>query len=194
MDLNSLVDNLLIPGVSIAEKIIRPLVVYVFLVGIVRFAGQRALGQMNTFDLVVLLMLSNTVQNAIIGDDNSLLGGLIGATTLIAVNYGVVHFLYHHDALDRKVEGQPVVLVRDGKMQAEGCHRAMLTPEELLAAVHRQGVASIEDCEQVILETSGTITVLPRRPTHQEAGTEQLLAQMARIESLLTQLVKTAPR
>lgn len=194
MDLSTLVDNLLVPGTSIAEKIVRPLVVYAFLVAMLRVGGQRSLGQMNAFDLVVLLMLSNTVQNAIIGNDTSLVGGLIGGTTLVFLNLAVVHFLFHHQKFDAKLEGEPITVVRDGKLLEENCHRALLTPEEVLAAVHHQGVSSIDEVEQAILETSGTITVTPRRPTREEAESERIQARLTKIESILNQLVERAPR
>src|SRR2546426_6564984 len=96
--------DLLHPDVSILEKIVRPVVVYVFLIVGLRLAGKRELAQLNAFDLVVLLTISNTVQNAIIGNDNSVAGGLIGATTLLLVNYVVVRFLYSHESLDRMIE------------------------------------------------------------------------------------------
>src|SRR5438874_13263139 len=92
--------DLFIPGTSLAEKIIRPAAVYAFLVVILRIGGRRELAQMNAFDLVVLLTLSNAVQNAIIGDDNSLLGGFIGGATLIILNLGVNWYLYRHPKLD----------------------------------------------------------------------------------------------
>ncbi len=92
-------------AIPLAEKILRPIVVYFFLVIGLRLAGKRELAQLNPFDLVVLLTLSNTVQNAIIGDDNSVTGGIIGAATLLLVNYLVVRFLYRHEKLDRIVEG-----------------------------------------------------------------------------------------
>src|SRR5690348_8559977 len=98
----------------VAEKIIRTLLVYVFLVLGLRLAGKRELAQLNPFDLVVLLTLANTVQNAIIGNDNSLVGGLIGAATLLAANYFAVRFLFAHESVDRLVEGDPTVLI-------EGC-------------------------------------------------------------------------
>src|SRR5438034_6138819 len=102
------------PDVSILEKIIRPILVYVFLIVGLRLAGKRELAQLNPFDLIVLLTLSNTVQNAIIGEDNSVAGGVIGATTLLAINYFVVRFLYKHQELDQRIEGAPDVLVEDG--------------------------------------------------------------------------------
>src|SRR2546425_13326593 len=102
--------DLLHPDVSILEKIIRPILVYFFLVISLRLAGKRELALLNPFDLVVLLTLSNTVQNAIIGNDNSDVGGIIGATTLLTVNYVDVRFLYSHEKLDRIVEGCAEVL------------------------------------------------------------------------------------
>src|SRR3954453_23329260 len=92
--------DLFIPGVGLAEKIVRPVAVYIFLVIILRVGGRRELGQMNAFDLVVLLTLSNAVQNAIIGDDNSLIGGFIGGGTLVILNLVVVRFLYRHPKLE----------------------------------------------------------------------------------------------
>src|SRR3989449_3472789 len=97
-------------GLPVLEKIARPVIIYFFLIIGLRLAGKRELAQLNPFDLVVLLTLSNTVQNAIIGEDNSVTGGVIGAATLLAVNYAVVRFLYSHDRLDRLVEGAPDVL------------------------------------------------------------------------------------
>src|SRR5690348_3702047 len=103
--------DMLHPDISILEKIIRPVIVYLFLIIGLRLAGKRELAQLNPFDLVVLLTLSNTVQNAIIGNDNSITGGLIGAATLLIVNYMVVRFLFNHENLDRLVEGDPDVLI-----------------------------------------------------------------------------------
>src|SRR5467141_3144128 len=106
-------------GLPVAEKILRPIVVYVFLILGLRLAGKRELAQLNPFDLVVLLTISNTVQNAIIGDDNSITGGLIGAATLLLVNYLVVRFLYRHEKLDRLVEGDATVLIEHGRILEE---------------------------------------------------------------------------
>lgn len=194
MDLRLLLTNLFVPGVGLFEKMVRSLLIYLFLVLILRIGGQRSLAQMNAFDLVVLLTLSNTVQNAIIGSDNSVLGGVVGATTLVLVNLGVVHFLYHHRALDKQVEGEPIPLVVDGQPIEENLHRALLTPDELLASVHRQGVSSIEDCAQVILETSGTVTVIARRPSPSEASTAAIESRLERIERLLAGIAGRPPQ
>src|SRR4051812_34674984 len=106
-------------GVPVAEKMLRPIVVYVFLIVGLRLAGKRELAQLNTFDLIVLLTLSNTVQNAIIGEDNSVTGGVIGAATLLFINHVVVRFLYSHDKIDRLVEGNAAILIEDGKIVCE---------------------------------------------------------------------------
>src|SRR4249919_3570267 len=102
-------------GVPVLEKIMRPIVIYLFLILSLRLAGKRELAQLNPFDLVVLLTISNTVQNAIIGEDNSITGGLIGATTLLIVNHVVVRYLYSHEGLERLIEGDADVLMENGK-------------------------------------------------------------------------------
>src|SRR5437773_7892543 len=112
-------------GLPIAEKIIRPVVVYFFLIGGLRLAGKRELAQLNPFDLVVLLTLSNTVQNAIIGEDNSVTGGLLGASTLLVTNHLVVRYLYRHKRLDKLVEGSPEVLIQHGKTLKRSLNREL---------------------------------------------------------------------
>ena len=106
-------------GAPVLEKILRPAIVYVFLVLALRVFGKRELAQLNPFDLVVLLSLSNTVQNAIIGNDNSLMGGLVGALALLVINYAVVRFLFRHRRLDQIFEGKPTTLIEDGRRQSE---------------------------------------------------------------------------
>src|SRR5436190_5072145 len=119
--------DMFVLGVPLLEKIVRPVLVYVFLVAGLRLAGKRELAQLNPFDLVVLLTLSNAVQNAIIGDDNTVTGGVIGATTLLAVNYVVVRFMYGHEQLEQLVEGSPDVLIQGGKVHTENCRRELIT-------------------------------------------------------------------
>src|SRR3989442_2101379 len=126
------------PDVSILEKIIRPILVYAFLIAGLRLAGKRELAQLNAFDLVVLLTLSNTVQNAIIGDDNSVSGGIIGATSLLVVNYLVVRFLYDHSKLDQLVEGRPDILMKGGQVIKRNLKRELITLAQLEAAARKQ--------------------------------------------------------
>src|SRR5437762_1968386 len=109
--------DLFLLGIPVLEKIIRPILVYLFLIIGLRLAGKRELAQLNPFDLIVLLTLSNTVQNAIIGDDNTVLGGVIGASTLLAINYLAVRFLYRHQRLEQFIEGGADTLILDGKIQ-----------------------------------------------------------------------------
>src|SRR2546423_11154962 len=113
-------------GAPLAEKILRPVVVYAFLIICLRLAGKRELAQLNPFDLVVLLSVSNTVQNAIIGEDNSVTGGLLGAFTLFAVNYLVVRFLFKHRRLDEIMEGTPTVLIKNGELQRKDLAKELL--------------------------------------------------------------------
>src|SRR5437588_2759887 len=105
--------DMFVLSLPVVEKVLRPIVVYVFLIVALRLAGKRELAQLNPFDLVVLLTLSNTVQNAIIGNDNSVTGGIIGAVTLLTINYFLVRFVSRHESLERLVEGDPDVLIEN---------------------------------------------------------------------------------
>lgn len=188
------VADILVPGVPLIEKVVRPVLIYVFLVGLLRFAGQRTLSQMNAFDLVVLLTLSNTVQNAIIGEDNSVFGGMVGATTLVALNVVVVRFLYRHPGLDRRLEGEPLVLVDHGRLIERNLERALITQDEVMAAIRRQGAAELSDVDKVVLETSGTVSVLLHHPSAEEATSAETRQRLARIEEALARLEGTAGR
>src|SRR4051795_13280421 len=115
--MHTIVHDMFTLPIPVLEKLIRPALVYGFLVLLLRVFGKRELAQLNPFDFVVLISLSNTVQNAIIGDDNSVSGGFIGAAALMICNYLVVRFLFRHRRLDQLVEGEPSTLIRDGKIQ-----------------------------------------------------------------------------
>src|SRR6266403_2972033 len=119
--------DMFVLALPVAEKILRPMAIYFFLVIGLRLAGKRELAQLNPFDLVVLLTLSNTVQNAIIGDDNSVTGGIIGATTLLTLNYAVVRFLSEHENLDRLVEGDATVLIESGEIRHDALRKELMT-------------------------------------------------------------------
>jgi hypothetical protein len=124
--------SLFAPDISWREGPSHTIVVYFFLLIGLRLAGKRELGQINPFDLVVLLVLSDTLQNAIIGNDNSLVGGLFGATVLLLLNYAMVRFLYNYPKIDRLAEGKAVILVQDGKLIQSHLRREMITKEELM--------------------------------------------------------------
>jgi uncharacterized membrane protein YcaP (DUF421 family) len=177
-------------GVPVAEKILRPVVVYFFLVAVLRVFGKRELAQLNPFDLVVLLSLSNTVQNAIIGNDNSLTGGLIGAFALLGMNYLVVRFLFRHRRLDQLCEGKPTVLVEHGHMLRHALAKELLTRAELMTVLHRQGFDSLEDVEQCILEPGGVFYIRRKMPPTQQVEHEEVMRSLNELKGKLALLLQ----
>ena len=174
--------------IPLLEKILRPIIVYVFLVVLLRIFGKRELAQLNPFDLVVLLSLSNTVQNAIIGDDNSVAGGVIGAVALLVTNYLVVRFLFKHRRLDQIVEGQATVLMKDGKVDEKEVAKELITTTELEVIARRQGFDSLADLEEIVLEPGGSFVMKGKKPTHDEhvdSKLDQLLQEVAAIKASL---------
>ncbi|MCA1593890.1 MAG: DUF421 domain-containing protein [Acidobacteria bacterium] len=138
------------------EKILRSVLVYFALVVLLRVFGKRELAQLNPFDLVVLLSLSNTVQNAFIGDDNTITGGVLGALTLLLTNYIVVRFVFRHRRLDQLFEGTPTVLIENGELREKAMAKELLTESELLTVAHRQGFRNLEHVQTCVLEPGGT--------------------------------------
>ena len=175
-------------GVPVAEKMLRPVVVYAFLVVGLRLAGKRELAQLNPFDLIVLLTLSNTVQNAIIGDDNSVTGGLLGAATLLGVNALVVRFLYRHEQLERLVEGEPDVLIENGKIRFDRLKTELITLPELESAVHKQGFASLDEVDRAVLEPGGTVSFIGKKPGPEALRHAELTSRLDQIVSELAAL------
>ena len=163
----------------IAEKLMRPVIVYLVLVVLLRIFGKRELAQLNPFDLVVLLSLSNTVQNAIIGDDNSVSGGIIGAVGLLAINWFVARVLFRSRRLTRFVEGRSTVLIRDGKLDKKAMERESLSIEDLISVIHRQGFTTIEQVHRCELEPNGTFYVEGAEPSAAEKRHSELLEQIA---------------
>ena len=175
-------------GVPVVEKILRPIAVYAFLIIGLRLAGKRELAQLNPFDLVVLLTISNTVQNAIIGDDNSVTGGMIGAATLLGLNHWVVRYLYGHEHLDRLVEGDPDVLIKDGVVQTDRLKKELITLHELESAAHKQGFSSLAEIDLAILDPGGTISFCAKKPTPDASRHEEILARLDRLSAQLEAL------
>ncbi len=151
--------NLAIPWWNL---IIRSMVVYLFLIAILRITGKRQVGQLAPFDLVLLLVLSNAVQNSMNGGDNSLFGGLISATTLIALNYVVGTATYRSKKLAALIEGRPEILIHNGKLYEDVLKRAQLTRHELNAALRQGGCTCIEEVHTAVLENNGQISVTPK--------------------------------
>jgi len=185
--------DILYPDISILEKIIRPVIIYIFLVIGLRLAGKRELAQLNPFDLVVLLTLSNTVQNAIIGNDNSVTGGIIGATTLLLVNYFVVRFLFTHEKLDRLVEGASDVLIEAGQIKHDRLKKELITLTELESAAHRQGFASLGEVDRASLEPGGTFSFIGKKPTPEAERHAEVLERLNRI-SIELEMLRSTPK
>ncbi|HEY1987516.1 MAG TPA: YetF domain-containing protein [Terracidiphilus sp.] len=162
----------------ILEKLLRPVLVYLVLVVLLRIFGKRELAQLNPFDLVVLLSLSNTVQNAIIGDDNSVTGGVIGAVGLLAINWLVVRTLYNSPRLTRMFEGRSTVLVTEGKVDQKALKRESLTHEELIEAIHRQGFDRIDMVRHCELEPNGSFYMEAMEPSSTEKQHAELLSRL----------------
>lgn len=144
------------------ELIVRSALVYVFLIVILRISGKRQVGQLSPFDLVLLLVLSNAVQNSMNGGDNSLVGGLISALTLVTLNYTVGLATFKSKRLEAVIEGRPQVLIHNGKVFEDVMAAAKLTHHELQAALRQSGCASVEEVQSAILENNGGISVIQR--------------------------------
>jgi uncharacterized membrane protein YcaP (DUF421 family) len=180
--------HMFVLGVPVLEKILRAVIVYVFLIVGLRLAGKRELAQLNPFDLVVLLTLSNTVQNAIIGDDNSVTGGLIGCATLLLMNYLVARFLFAHERVDRFVEGEPDVLIDHGHIQENRLNKELLTKHELETAAHRQGFGDLQEVDRATIDPGGGILFTGKKPTTDEIQQSELFKRLDTIALQLTEL------
>jgi len=185
--------DMFVMGLPLVEKIIRPIIVYAFLVVSLRLSGKRELVQLNPFDLVVLLTLSNTVQNAIIGEDNSVLGGIVGATSLLITNYLVVRFLYGHRKLDQIVEGRAEVLIANGKVRAQHLKSELITLPQLEAAARKQGFDSLSEVNQCVLEPGGTLTFVGKKPATEDVRHQELLDRLDLLSKEITRLQGSPP-
>jgi uncharacterized membrane protein YcaP (DUF421 family) len=184
---NAVSNDLFTMGVPIAEKAIRTAAVYVGLLVLIRLAGKRDLAQLNTFDFVVLLLLSNVVQNAVIGADDSLIGGLVGAAILVVGNAALVRAAGRSDRAVRVLEGTPTVVVRDGEVDMAAVHRLGLRPSDVVAALRRQGADEIAEVAQASLEPGGTISVLLKDEA-MTASRADVARLEAKVDALLARL------
>ena len=178
MDLSHVFDHMFQLPLPILEKLLRPVVVYLVLVLLLRLFGKRELAQLNPFDLVVLLSLSNTVQNAIIGDDNSVTGGIIGAFSLLAINWLVVRVLFRSPRLTRMLEGRAAILIRNGQIDLKAMERESLSREELLAVIHKQGFEHIHEVRRCELEPNGSFYVEAIEPSIEDKHHAELIARL----------------
>jgi len=166
---------------DVGDKAIRTVAVYVALLLLLRLAGKRQVAQLSTFDFVVILLLSNVVQNAIIGPDDTLVGGLVGAAILLAVNFLVAFFVWHNPHVERDLRGSDTTLVEHGRVRPQALRRELISRSELNAALRRQGYHGLDAVEDVVLEPEGTLDVTPKaQPTLAD-----VLAALERIERKL---------
>ena len=186
--MDKILSNMFYLGLPVLEKMLRPAIVYAFLVIGLRLAGKRELAQLNPFDLVVLLTLSNTVQNAIIGNDTSVTGGIIGAATLLAINYLVVRLLYGHPKIEKAVEGDEDVLIENGQVRTDRLGRELITLTELEIAAHRQGFASLAEIERAVLEPGGGVSFVGKQPTKEIIAYQQIIQRLDQITRELAAL------
>ncbi len=175
----------------ILEKLARPVIVYLVLVVLLRVFGKRELAQLNPFDLVVLLSLSNTVQNAIIGDDNSVTGGVIGAFGLLAINWLVVRVLFSSPRLTRALEGRAAILILNGQLDQRAIEHESLTREELLSVIHKQGFDDFHQVRKCQLDPNGTFYVEAFDPSADDKRHAELLS---RIDALALEVASLRPQ
>jgi uncharacterized membrane protein YcaP (DUF421 family) len=160
--LQTVPENLWLPAIPWLEKILRAASVYLFIIVVLRLFGKRQVGQMTQTDLIVLMVLSNILQNAMIGPDNSVLGGFTGAATILIINYCVSYFTLRSKKFERWVEGTPTPVVFNGEVIEKNLHAEMMSHEDLLAALRRQGVFHLHEVKLAVVEENGVVSVLKR--------------------------------
>lgn len=173
------------------EKILRPVIVYLCLVLFLRIFGKRELAQLNPFDLVVLLCLSNTVQNSIIGDDNTVSGGIIGVLSLLSINFLVSRLLFHTPRLNRVVEGKETVLIRGGQVDWNAMKQEALTETELRSVLHKQGLSDFSQVERCALEPSGNFYVEQADPLREGRQRSEILRNLQDLTAEVRELRAT---
>ena len=144
------------------ELVVRAAVVYAFLLVLLRLTGKRQVGQLAPFDLVLLLVLSNAVQNSMNGGDCSITGGLVLASTLVGMNWVLGWLTYRYKGIEALIEGRPMIVIHDGKVNRRAMRRYQITQHELEAALRAEGCSGPEDVRFAVLENSGQVTVIPR--------------------------------
>jgi len=183
-----LIESMFHLHLPVLEKILRPIIVYLCLVVFVRLFGKRELAQLNPFDLIVLLCLSNTVQNSIIGDDNSVSGGIVGVFSLLGINFILTRILFRFPALNRLIEGKETVLIRDGKIDIEAVKQEALTELELKTVLHKQGLKAYSQVQRCVLEPSGNFYVEEKDPLREGKERDEILRQITALTTEVKEL------
>lgn len=181
--MEAILDSMFGMGIPVVEKVLRTIVVLLFILVGLRILGKRELGQWNPTDLIIILLLSNAVEEAIIGDDQSLLGGLIGATVLLTMNHLLVRMSFHSQPARRRIEGTPDDLIKDGHVVAEALGKNQVTREELAAAARRQGIENLSHVRHARLELDGDITFYKKEEYDATATARRIEERLARIEA-----------
>jgi uncharacterized membrane protein YcaP (DUF421 family) len=193
MHLASTVTDMFALHLPVLEKALRPIIVYLFLLAAFRMTGKRQLAQFTTFDFVLFLMLGNIVQNAIIGDDNSVTGGLIGAGVLLAFDVGVARLLFSLPMFNKIVNGDATTLIDQGQIRQDGLKKLRITKGELTSLIRRQNFTSIREVQLAEVEPTGAIVMEGFHPNAGERHIAEILERLTRIEAALTQPAPASP-
>lgn len=170
------------------EKILRPIIVYLILILFLRIFGKRELAQLNPFDLVVLLSLSNTVQNAIIGNDNSVSGGVVGAFALLTINWILMRLLFKAPKITAAIEGTKTILVSNGAVDQTAMKRETLTHDDLISVLNKNGFNRPEDVKLCVLEPNGTFYVEGINPNQETVHSQELMEAVAELTRQMREL------
>ena len=183
-----MIDSMFHLHLPLVEKILRPVIVYLCLVLFLRIFGKRELAQLNPFDLVVLLCLSNTVQNSIIGDDNTVSGGIIGVLSLLSINYLLTRILFRLPRVSKVIEGKETVLISNGKIDWEALKREALTELDLKTILHKQGLRDYSEVERCVLEPSGNFYVEQVDPLREGRQRSEILRDIQALTAEVKEL------
>jgi uncharacterized membrane protein YcaP (DUF421 family) len=170
---------------DLGEKVIRAVVIYLFLVIALRLVGKRELTQLNTLDFVVLLAVANAVQNGLIGDDDTVTGAVAGATVLFLLASGLGWLLYRSGPLRRAVEGTPTVLIQDGEVLDDALRNEEMTRDDLLVEIQSAGAATLDDVRTASLLPSGKVVVVPKETNQASAQYDDLRARIDHLTELV---------
>ena len=182
-----------LPALSVAEKILRTGLVFGFLVIALRLAGKREIAQLNPFDFIVLLVLSNTLQNSVIGNDNSVTGGFIGAAALLLINWGVNRALLNHPRRERWLTGSKTMLVSGGAVDHKALKKELITAHELEMAAHKQGIASLDEVESAEIDPDGELFFVAKTPPPEEIRHREILERLDALTRELDDLRRRLP-
>ncbi len=174
--------------VTYLEKVIRPLLVYFVMILLLRIFGKRELAELNPIDFVLLLLISEAVQNAIIGDDTSLSGGVIGVATLLGVNYLMAFIKFRVPPIEKLIEGSPKVLIENGKINNDALRRELMTDDDLEVIAHEEGLENAKEIEKLVLDPNGTFLVEAKNDIKDAKFKQEVLEKIDKLTEQLKNL------